>query len=180
MNGKFGHALPIVQMALAVALFRWSDISLRAELRVADMPGPAPAFQMLTAINAPVCVARALWLRYLPGYWDYVILLLAIGLFWYGIALNIRSWREQRTLVVFKWSPLRIAVDLLLIAIGGLLASYFAHYITYEFEIVRRAWFFPVLMLYALWSVALISFPGRDLFQCVFLTSHRATNAVKN
>jgi hypothetical protein len=180
MQGKFRYALPIVQMALAAGLLRWSDIWLRAALRVNDMPGPAPALQLLVAINAPVSVARAFWFRYLPGYWDHVSLILAIGLFWYWIALSIRSWREGRTIVIFTWSPLRVAADLLLIAAGGFFAFYFVHYTIYEFGIVRRPWYFPIVISYALWSFSLIFFPGHDLFQCVFLRRHRAANYVQS
>jgi|ERR1035438_8532022 hypothetical protein len=49
---------------------------------------------------------------------DNAALVAAVGVFWYWFALNISSWRQGRTVVMFRWLPLRLGGDALLIALA--------------------------------------------------------------
>jgi hypothetical protein len=111
MRLKLKYALPLVQMALAVGLLRWSHLWYRSQAKISDMPGPAPAFTLLMSINASLALVRGFIYRYLPGYWDGAILIVVIGLFWYWIALDILRWRERRSVVMFAWHSLRIRIS---------------------------------------------------------------------
>jgi hypothetical protein len=158
-------------MAVAMGLFQWAHVWDAAAQRLNDAPGPSPAFQLLIAINAPLGLPRALWSRYLLGYWEYfddAVFILAVGLFWFWIALSVHSLREQGTIVTFAWSPLRVIFDLLLFADGGFLAFFFADSILHKFAIFKQLWFLSTLVLFALWSLVLILFSARDLIDCAF------------
>jgi hypothetical protein len=125
MRLKLKYVLPLAQMALAVLLLWWNDVHMRAAERVMHMPGPTPAFFLLRSINAPVALPRTLWAPYLSSTLDNVTFIAVIGIFWYWIALNIQSWRERRTLHLFAWVPLRVGVDLFVVAMGGYLVWLF-------------------------------------------------------
>ena len=116
---KLRYVFPAAQMALAVGLIWWSDQWFKVQMRLQDMPGPAPAFRLCISINAPIALPRALIFRHLSASWDYVVLVLAVGILWYWVALNVESWRRNRAVLGFRWIPLRLAVNLLLIAMGA-------------------------------------------------------------
>jgi hypothetical protein len=175
MRLKLKYAIPLAQVALAVGLLTWSYLWYGAQARN-DMPGTAPAFTFLVSINAPVALLRAFLYRHLPGYWDDVTFILAIGLFWYWIALNILRWRERRSLVIFAWPPLRLFVDFLMIADGAFLGWF---YILHGFGFLTWWWFVPCSAFYWAWCLALIVFFSRDFISCVFRQAHRASNAVQ-
>ena len=116
---KLKYVLPLVQMTLAAALLRWAYLWQRWAGRIMDMPGRHPAFWLFFSLNGPVAVVgQPLWFREPPAN---LILITAVGVFWYWVALNIYSWRESRTLLLFVWAPIRVAADLLLIVIGAYL-----------------------------------------------------------
>lgn len=118
MREKLKYILPLAQMALAVGLLKSSELWYAAIMRVSDSPGISPEFRLLFAINAPIGLPRLLWSRFLPGSWDYPILIAAVGLLWFWVALNVNSWRQRRAIYMFSRAPFRIAGDLFLIATG--------------------------------------------------------------
>src|SRR3979409_2091828 len=100
---KIKYALPVAQMVLAATLL-WGDHSLsRSAYRVCGGAAPRPAFSLLVAINMPVDLPRIVWDRYLSYPWDAFILIEAVGLFWYWIALNAPSWRRRRNVFSSWW-----------------------------------------------------------------------------
>lgn len=189
---KLKYALPVVQMALALALLQWNSVWDRAAQRICDMPKDSPAFHFLLSLNAPVALVQALWNALIYGsglrLWPALILEWAaitatIGLFWHWVALNIHSWRSRRTVVLFRRRPVRLACDLLLIVDGASWGLYGAGngVTNARFAIVLHgscfgptvwAWWLPVVSagLYFAWAAILIYVFGRDLVQCV---SHR-------
>jgi hypothetical protein len=66
MTIRLKHALPLAQMALALALMVWSQQWTKATWGIQDMPGPSPGFSLLIAINAPVALPRAFWFAICP------------------------------------------------------------------------------------------------------------------
>ena len=107
-------------MLLAVGLLVWTDRWERALMRIKDMPGTPPSFTLLIAINAPLAIPRALVFRYLPGRWDDITLVVAIGMFWYWVSLNIESWQRNRRVFMFSRIPLRLAADTIAVGIGAM------------------------------------------------------------
>jgi hypothetical protein len=175
MRLKLKYVLSPLQMLLAVAFLVWTDHWERALRRIQDMPGPRPSFTLLIAINAPLAMPRALIFRYLPGRWDEITLVVAIGMFWYWVSLNIESWQRSRRVFVFSWMPSRLAVDTIAIGIGAMWVFVLAHNRTYQFPALVSStvsstdwmWFVPCMCLPILWSAALILLFGRDFAQCV-------------
>ena len=165
---RLKYILPLLPMALSVGLLRSSYAWFRAMRHVADMPGPGPAFNLLVCINAPVAAARAFCFRHLPDDWDDAILVVASGLFWYWIALNLPSWREPRMVVMFRWWPLRVVGDLLLIAIEVALLLIGPSLIVEAFrgflapDRLAWRWAIPSAARPLVWSLTLIFFFGRD------------------
>jgi len=158
-------------MALAVGLPWWSDRWFKTVGRFDDMPGPAPASRLCDSINAPVALVRVLWVRHASTLGDYVALVLAVGVLWYWVALNVESWRRERAVLGFRWIPLRVAVNLLLIAVGAFWGLAFAA----EVRDVRSPylhwsgwlWISGILGPLLAWSVVLIFFFGRDFVLCL-------------
>jgi hypothetical protein len=183
MRVKLKYALPLVQMALAVGLLRWSEAWFEAVMRVSDSPGLCPAFRLLIAISAPVGLPRLLWSRFLPGSWDYPILIAAVGLLWFWVALNVDSWRQGRAVCMFSRTPLRIAGDILLIVTGifwggvcvgrNLDVGAIVHgaYGQVLGDCYPRGWqdaslCIAVVVFQLTWSLVLIYFFGRDFIHC--------------
>ena len=169
MRMNLRYALPAAQMALG--LLWWTDRWFKTVGRFDDMPGPAPAFRLCISINAPIALVRALWFRHASTFGDYLILVLAVGVLWYGVALNVESWRRDRTVLTFRWVPLRLAADLLLIAMGAFWGLTFASEVRDVIFPYRHwsGWLWPSAILGPLfaWSIALIFFFGRDFIHCV-------------
>ena len=118
MRVKLRYVLPVAQMALAVCLLWWTNLWWKSVARFDDMPGTAPAFKVCISINAPIMLFQLLWSRYLSTFGDTLLLVLAVGVLWYWVGLNVESWQRNRTVVMFGWAPLRMGGDLLLIAVG--------------------------------------------------------------
>jgi len=174
MSVKLKYALPLAQMAVAVWLLQWSHLWLRAAHRAgAGVIGPAPPFTLLESINAPVALFRYM---NVPVPWDDEIFIATIGVFWYWLALNIQSWRERRTLLLFAWKPLRIAADLLLIAMGACLGLFCIFVMTgglHPFGYATWPWLIPIWVSLFMWSLGSLFFLGRDLLHCAFRRSPR-------
>ena len=109
-------------MLLAVALLVWDERWERAHIRQ-DMPGFPPSFIPLAAINFPLAMFRTLMSPYFPflwGRWGDVALVIAIGVFWYWVSLNIESWHQSRRVFMFSWKPLRLAGDTMAVGVGAI------------------------------------------------------------
>lgn len=115
---KLRYVLPLAQMTLAVVLIWQSQVWFERVRHESDMPGPAPHFTLLFAINAPVFFPRALWFEHISYYWDNIILVAMIGLLWYWVALNVIAWRTRRAVQMFSWMPLRLGCDAILTFYG--------------------------------------------------------------
>jgi hypothetical protein len=177
-------------MALAVALLWWDRVLLFSSRRC-DMPGPSPALRVLFAVNTPLFLPRAVWRNYLYKLyvwdnavpWDNVVLIVAVGLCWSGVALNIRSWQQCRTVLMFSWRPARFLLDVFLVIYGVLfgLIGMFEGYKTVDaapYAFHGNGCFGPNLWtnllpsiaaasLYLAWSLVLIFFFGRDFIQAL-------------
>lgn len=168
MRVKLRYTLPEVQMALAIGAFWWSDRWFRVQMRLQDMPGPAPAFTLLMALNAPLALLRAFYYRFLPEFWYRVAFVATIGLFWQWVGANIESWRRNREVLTFHRAPLRILADLVLIALGILCGIWFAG----EWREVgplswpSLPWILGFVGPLVTWSLALTLFFGRDFIHC--------------
>jgi hypothetical protein len=171
MPVKLRYALPAVQMAVAVGLIWWSDQWFKAQMRLQDMPGPAPAFTLCISINAPIALPRALLFRHISAFWDYVLVVLAAGVLWYWVAVNIGSWRRNRTVLTFRWTPLRLTADLLLVAMGVLFGGWFVaegrSLRPQPWPPSRWLWMAGILIPLLAWSLVLIFFFGRDFIHCI-------------
>jgi hypothetical protein len=131
MDIKVKYAMPVLQVFLASGLLRWSYIWTRAAERICDMPGSDPAWKLLLSVNAPVFLARGICHSLAPSHSgfdplvaflvDDVLLVGAVGLFWYWVALNLYSWRSRRMVFMFRAVPMRMAGDALLTSAGVLL-----------------------------------------------------------
>jgi hypothetical protein len=171
MRVKLRYALPGTQMALAVGLLWWSDRWFKTVGRFDDMPGPAPASRLCFSLNAPVVLVQNLRIHYASALEEYVAVVVAVGVLWYWVALNAESWRRNRTVLGFHWIPLRLAVDLLLIAAGAFWGLAFA----VEVHEVRSPylhwsgwlWLSGILGPLLAWSIVLIFFFGRDFVLCL-------------
>lgn len=171
MRLKLKYVLPLLQMLLAVALLVWTDRWQQALMRIQDMPGTPPSFTLLIAINAPLAMPRALVFRYLPGWWDDITLVVAIGMFWYWVSLNIKSWQQSRRVFMFSWIPLRLAGDTIAVCIGAMWVFVLSQNRAYSLPVLVSStdwlWFVPCLCLPMLWAATLILLFGRDFAQCL-------------
>jgi hypothetical protein len=165
MKPRLKYALPIVQMALAIMPLRWQS----AIERIQDMPGLLPSYLLVVSINAPLIPVRSLWHYRVPVPWDIGIYIGTIGVFWYWVALNIRSFQRERRLVLFQSVPLRIAANLMLIATGAGIGGYCiwvaatlpAMHRSYPALPWRRS--IPAWSCLSIWSLVLMIFFSTDL-----------------
>jgi hypothetical protein len=158
-------------MSLAIGLYRWSDAWLMAKMaavRGEPYMGPSPGFTLLVLLNAPLAFLRAFYTRHLPEVWDRAVLILAIGLFWYWIALNIEKFPLKRTVTTFALPTLRVTSDLVVMAVAGLVGIS---------DVSRAWWWLPRMdvpdpqglwmlgshLCLLTWSFVLLFFFGRDL-----------------
>jgi|HubBroStandDraft_6_1064221.scaffolds.fasta_scaffold72462_3 hypothetical protein len=171
MRLKLKYTLPIVQTLAAVALLVWSDRWQRALMHTSCMPDPPPSFTLLIAINAPLAIPRSLVFEHLPGWWDYITLVVAIAVFWYWVSLNIESWQQNRRLFLFSWMPLRLVGDTIAIGIGVMWALVLWRGSRYSLpphlSFRDWLWFVPCACLPILWSAVLILLFGRDFVSCL-------------
>jgi hypothetical protein len=172
MRLKMKYALPLVQTLVAVALLVWTDRWERPLMRIQDMPGTPPSFTLLIAINAPLAMPRMLVFHHLPGWWHDITLVVAIGVFWYWVSLNIDSLRHGRRVFMFSWTPLRLAGDTIAVGIGVmwifvLWSSRWYYGLPPLLSLTEWLWFVPCLCLPILWSAVLIVLFGRDFVLCL-------------
>jgi hypothetical protein len=171
MRLKLKYVLPALQMLLAVALLVWTDRWQLALMRLQDMPGTPPSFTLLIAINAPLAMPGALMFRYLPGWWDHITLVVAIGIFWYWVSLNIESWQQSRRVFMFSWIPLRLTGDAIAVGIGTIWFFVLSRNRAYSLPVPVSSpdwlWFVPCFGFPMLWGVTLILLFGRDFVQCL-------------
>lgn len=182
MSVKFKYVLPLVQMTLAVALIWQSQVWFEHARHGSEMPGTAPHFTLLFAINAPVFFPRALWFEHISYYWDMIILVGMIGLLWYWFVLNAITWRTNRAVQMFSWAPLRLGCDAILtfygllfgvVCIWDTVAPRIGLYGPYGLRNLNLDWRWqPPLMatvtvLLLAWCVGLTYFFGRDFVHCI-------------
>jgi hypothetical protein len=167
MRAKLSYVLPLLQVLLAVALLVWSERWEIAHIRQ-DMPGFPPSFILLTAINFPLVMLRTLASRYFPflwGRWGDIALVIAIGMFWYWVSLNVESWHQSRRVFIFSWKPLRLAGDTIAVGVGAIWPLVFVSRYQVHLPVSSTEWLLTVPAL--LWSAALILLFGRDFAQCL-------------
>jgi hypothetical protein len=167
MSVKLRFVLPAVQMALAVGLICWSNHRLRAAIRLGHWADPSPAFTLCVSINAPIALPRALLFRHVSAFSDYVVLVVAVGMLWYWVALNIESLRREGKVLMFRWVPLRLACDLTLIAMAAFVAIAWVPEARPSVTLWPWPWKLSVVGSLLAWSFGLIFFFGRDLILCV-------------
>lgn len=179
MRVNLKYILPFGEVAPASALFGWS-----ASWRPVgcDAYGGSPAWILLISINQPAAVLRNLYYR--PGSWsgvtgfvmDGAILIALSGILWYWVARNIASWRLAKTVLMFRWLPLRIGGDGLFIAVG-LSCGYWVlsdpswsphlhGYSCYKPLALSQWMAFVSFGLQIVWTLALIYLYGRDILYC--------------
>ena len=156
-----------MQICVAIGLFRWDALWWKTTARSMDMPGPSPASQLLLSINLPLALPHALLSRHLYGWWDSITFTVAIGLFWYWVAMNIVSWRERRVAHLFSWRPLRILADIVIVGMGVFWIvvcwKEISHYPDERlFSVPTPLWYALLLGLSILWGMVLVSFFGYD------------------
>jgi hypothetical protein len=167
---RLRYALPLAQMTVAV-LLRWGDyLWFKRIAGLYDMPPQPPAWQLSTAINMPIVLIRALWTRMgVWGWWDEGLYIAVVGLFWYWIAMNMQSWRQQRAVRTFSNPPLRVTADLLLIMLGIVFGGVVAFHdpadpaLRYSIVAHHWLWFVTITGLHLVWSLTFLFFFGRDL-----------------
>lgn len=173
---KLRYVLPLAQMALAVVFLRWSDLWMRAAMRVNHMPGPAPAFTLLMSMNPPVALVRGFLYWHWSPLWDRILSVTTIGALWYWVALNIDSWRERRAILQFAWVPLRMGTDLMVTAIGACLGFFCVA--SMMSSLLPLPWLVPTYASLLIWSLGPMFIFGRDLVYCVRRRSPQIGNRV--
>ena len=171
MRRKLEYVVPSLQVLLAIALLVWTYRWQEALMRIQDMPGTPPFFALLIAINAPLAFPRALVFRHLPGWWEWITLVVAIGMLWYWVSLNIKSWRQSRRVFMFSWTPLRLAGDAVAVGIGAMWVFVLLRDRAFRLPVLISSkdwlWFVPCWCLTILWAATLILLFGRDFAQCL-------------
>jgi hypothetical protein len=142
MRVRLKYALPLAQMALAVVFLRLTILWIMAT-RGDDAPGQHPAFHLLLYLNLPIMpiLKRLLFGSLL----DLALLVAAIGVFWYCIALLIHRYKERGTVFPTGWVALRMAADVVLIAMPTCLGPLFV------LEFIENAKDYPAINTFP-WS----------------------------
>jgi hypothetical protein len=154
------YALPLAQMALAVALI-WRS---RQELVAAHIHfGSTPAFDLLALINPPATILRSAWFNYVDYPWSDALFISSIGVFWYLIGLSVDYWRKRKALLLLTWKLLRVTADLALIALG----PYFIWFLK-RVDVADMPWQWeaPALATVFFWLLGPAVIFGRDLIHC--------------
>ena len=122
-----------------------------------------------------------LWFWHVPYLCDAAASITLIGLFWYWVAMNIKTLRERRRVLMFKWLLLRVTSDLLLIGAAFVLGAIGASTLItaprpYPLEMGPAwLWFVPTVAIELAWAFSLMLLFGRDLIQCAFQKETVAT-----
>jgi hypothetical protein len=82
------------------------------------MPGANPILTALLSLHAPLALPLRISWNYFSGTTSFAIFIPVVGIFWYWVALNLQTWRDNRRVVMFSWRPARWVVDILLVACG--------------------------------------------------------------
>jgi hypothetical protein len=171
MRLRLKYALPLGQMAATVVflrlIFLW-DVATRRD----DMPGKHPAFLLLLYLHLPLMqVLKPLLFGRLP---ELVLLVAAIGVLWYCVALLIHRHSERGTVFPTDWVALRIAADVLLVTMPACLGLLFIENIkdypgTYELprSFEGWSWFLPTYGSLLMWVLGPVFIFGRDLVRCL-------------
>jgi len=180
MRVRLKYALPLGQMALAVVflrlIFLW-DVATRMD----DMPGKHPAFLLLIYLHLPLMfVLKPLLFGRLA---ELALLVAAIGVFWYCIALLIHRHNERGTVFPTGWVALRIAADVVLIAIPMCLGLLFIESVRDYPNIYALprsfegwSWFLPTYGSVLMWILGPIVIFGSDLIRFLRRGSPQAAN----
>jgi hypothetical protein len=179
---KLKYLLPAANVVLRLLLLRWNN-SLWHLVRC-DAPGPSGVDRLLMSMNAPLIFQLRAWYDTFSYPWNVVTELVAVGLFWYWIALNISSWRSGGSMITFSWRPARFVLDAVLIVLGlvfVLLAANESMSALLYAEVVKRSGFNSVgcfgpishellasataACFYLGWCAVLVLFCGRDFMQ---------------
>ena len=158
MRVRLKYALPLAQMALAVALI-WQSFRELAGAHIKG--GSTPAFGLLVLINPPAAMLRRLWFNYVDNPWDNVMFVASVGVFWCLVGFSIDSWQK---LLLFTWKPLRVAADLVLIALG----PYFIWFLgRVDVADMPWQWRAPALAVVFCWLLGTPFIFGRELIHCL-------------
>jgi hypothetical protein len=171
MRARLKYALPLGQMALAVVflrlIFLW-DLATRMD----DMPGKHPAFLLLLYLHFPLMlILKPLLFGRLP---ELALLVAAIGAFWYCIASLVYRHNERGTVFPTGWVALRIAADVMLVAMPTCLGLLFFENVRDYPEIYVLpqsfegwSWFLPTYGSLLMWILGPIFIFGSDLVRCL-------------
>jgi len=161
---KFRYLLPLMQMALAIAIIQWTNHWYLTVARHYDSPGTPAPFSFMIIMNAPASVVRMFWAPYVDWLWSNVLFVASIGLCWYSLVWSLDSWRRYCTPFPFRRRRLRIAANLLLIAISVVFVGYFR-----DINIAQMPWQWevPSGILFLGWAIAPLWICGSDVERCV-------------
>jgi hypothetical protein len=143
---KFEYTLPVTQVAVAVFLWRQTEL-WRALTRHMDMPGPGAAARVLDLINLPIAVLRGVWWRAFDVYRPDWIFVAMLAVFWYWVGREIESRLARRTPLAIKAQLARIAVDALL-TVSSLLFVFFG---SADFRWFPWWYFVPAVVFSLVW-----------------------------
>lgn len=166
------YVLPVAQVGFALGLLSLAH-------HRSEMLGSHAAWKILLGVNAPLISVRFLWWDVLAYYQaDFPmglladgVSLVAVGLLWHGVTLNLEAWRQRRSVLNFKFRPLRAIVDVMLLSLG-LFFGFFAVYALAHLDGIPPnstlfwLWWVPDLLqafFSGLWGLALAIPFGRDL-----------------
>lgn len=165
MRVKLRYILPMGQMILAFVTIWWYNIWIHLAERIQDFPGKPVGYNAVLLMNAPVSVARHLFYDLSPR-WSDAMYVVSVGLLWYWVGLNMDFWYQRRTIVVFRWAPLRIATDLLLIGWGPYSVWQYRNIDIVHVARFDWPWFVPDFASCLVWGLGPSLIFGRDLVQC--------------
>jgi hypothetical protein len=184
MRVKLRYVLPAAQMALTVGLLWWTHLWWKTVRGLYDMPGTAPAFKVCISVNAPIALIRAVWFRYVSTFGDSLALVLSVGALWYWVGLNVEAWRRERSVLMFRWAPLRLGGDALLIVMGAFWGFTFVAEARYfrprPWDWSAWLWASGILVPLLIWSVVLVFFFGRDFVSCLSAMRNRPSEPAQS
>lgn len=187
MRVRLKYALPLGQMILAAVCLRLEFLNDVAQ-RGADSRALSPAFLLLECLDFPISLPLKLTLYgYLSALWFGVFFVVAIGVFWYWVALWIDRHNNRRPLFPFVSAPLRVVADVVLITIGGCLGWFlitaardYPHNGPLSLDVLGWRWFIPTNASLLFWTLGPILIFGKDLIQCLRRMIVRATAEANN
>jgi hypothetical protein len=166
---RLKYVLPAVQMAFAIVCLRLTylfDLTTRVQ---GSLSAQHPAFHILIYLNFPLMlVLKELMFG---GLLQLSALIIAIGAFWYWIALLLEKYSQRRSIFPLKWGLGRMVADLVVITLGALLGGSLAKsYLDYPDSLVptfsfRYPWSIPVLLSFLPWTIGPICVFGNDLIR---------------